>query len=204
MLPAPELSHLPSRSVLWHTYDPASKSELFSTAIADRNGRVLIVDPAPLVSTAKTDLAQLGTVVAIAVTNGNHWRAAGQFSAEFKVPVFSANDAGAEIPGPTNPASSLSTLFDGVDVLPIEGAAPGEIALYFADEGGTLIVGDSLIHFDPYGLALLPKKYCTDQDRMRQSLQRLLPLPFGRLFFAHGFPILNQTKSRLRALLNHE
>jgi len=44
-----------------------------------------------------------------------------------------------------------------LEVIEIEGAVAGEIALYYASNGGTLIVGDALINFEPYSFSLLPR-----------------------------------------------
>lgn len=204
MAPASDLQLVTPHLAFWHAYDPASKSELFSTAAVDDAGRMLIVDPIPLATEARTELLRLGSVRAIAVTNANHWRAASQFSSELNVPLFSQARPDPEISGPVEPAIRLEKPFEGLAVIPIEGAAPGEMALRFPQDEGTLIVGDSLIHFDPYGLALLPKKYCSNQQAMRRSLRQLLAAKSRRIFFAHGLPILNQVMSRLEGLLNNE
>jgi len=204
MLPTPEFHLVTPRFAFWNTYDPASKSELFSTAAADDTGRILLVDPIPLAAEARADLLRLGTVQAIAVTNANHWRAAAQFSADFNAPIFANNSPTPEISSPVEPASRLEEIFAGLVIIPIEGAVSGEIALHFPQDDGTLVVGDSLIHFDPYGLALLPKKYCSNQPEMRRSLGQLLAPKSSRIFFAHGLPILNQVTPRLESLLNNE
>ncbi len=204
MRPAPDLQLVTPHLAFWRTYDPASKSELFSTAVIDRAARILVVDPCPIAPEVRTELLRLGTVQAIAVTNSNHWRAAAQFSTDFNATIFAASHPESDIAGGIKPASGLEERFDGLTAIPIDGAAPGEIALHFSQDDGTTIVGDSLIHFDPYGLALLPKKYCSDQRKMRRSLRQLLVPKSRRLFFAHGLPILNQTMSRLESLLDHE
>jgi glyoxylase-like metal-dependent hydrolase (beta-lactamase superfamily II) len=86
-------------------------------------------------------------------------------------------------------------------VLGIEGAAAGEIALHYAPDSGTLIVGDALINFEPYGFTFLPGKYCSNEKEMRRSLQRLLGYEAERILFAHGTPILSGASDRLRELL---
>lgn len=204
MLPAPELHLVTPNFAFWHTYDPASKSELFSTAAADDAGRILLVDPVPLAAQARTRLLRLGAVKAIAVTNTNHWRAAAEFPADSNAPVFGRTSPKADTPGPLQPTTGLEELFPGLVTIPIEGAAPGEIAFHFPQDDGTLIVGDSLIHFDPYGLALLPKKYCSSQQEMRRSLRQLLAPKSARIFFAHGLPIVSQIMSRLESVLDNE
>jgi glyoxylase-like metal-dependent hydrolase (beta-lactamase superfamily II) len=204
MIPPPEFHLVTPHFAFWYTWDPASKSELFSTAAADDAGRVLVVDPIPLAAEARTSLLRLGTVQTIAVTNANHWRAAAQFSTDFNAPIFAHDSPAPEISSPIQPASRLEEMFAGLVIIPIEGAVSGEIALHFPQDGGTLIVGDSLIHFDPYGLSLLPKKYCSNQQKMRRSLRQLLAPKSSRIFFAHGLPILSQVMSRLESLLDNE
>ena len=86
----------------------------------------------------------------------------------------------------------------GLAAITIEGAASGEMAFHFADSGGTLVVGDALINFEPYGFTMLPAKYCSNQKQMRGSLRQLLDWPFERLLFAHGSPILSSARARTR------
>ena len=83
----------------------------------------------------------------------------------------------------------------------IEGAAPGEIALHYAGNGGTLIVGDALVNFEPYGFSFLPPKYCSNEKQMRGSLQKLSHHKAERILFAHGTPILSSASERFRGLL---
>jgi hypothetical protein len=83
----------------------------------------------------------------------------------------------------------------------MEGAVAGEIALYHPSNGGTLVVGDALINFEPRGFTFLPRKYCENEKKMRSSLRQLLAKPAERLFFSHGTPILSGATDRLRQLL---
>jgi len=87
-------------------------------------------------------------------------------------------------------------------VIEVEGAVTGEIALYHSSNGGTLIVGDALINFEPYGFTLLPRKYCLSEKQMRSSLHQLLTRPAERMLFAHGTPILSGANARLQQLLD--
>lgn len=88
-----------------------------------------------------------------------------------------------------------------LEVTAIDGAAGGEIALYHAANGGTLVIGDALINFEPYGFAFLPEKYCQDPRQMRNSLRKLLRFNAERILFAHGMPILSGASERLQQLL---
>ena len=71
----------------------------------------------------------------------------------------------------------------------IDGAAPGETAFHFEGDGGTIAFGDALLHLEPYGFALLPAKYCSDQKAMRRSLRQLLDWPFERRLLSQKLPV---------------
>ena len=64
-------------------------------------------------------------------------------------------------------------------MISVEGAVAGELILHYALNGGTLIVDDALINFEPYRFSFLPAKYCSNEKEMRRSL---------RILFAHGAP----------------
>jgi len=150
-------------------------------------------------------LAQLGAVAGIVLTNANHERAAAQFFNRFSLPIFGRPESLAALKGKATIEAVEGKKIGGeLDVIPIEGAAPGEIALYHPGNGGTLIVGDALINFEPYGFALLPPKYCRNEKEMRRSLLQLLLRPTERLLFAHGTPILSGGTARLRRLLDSD
>ena len=168
---------------IWRFYDPAVKADLFSTAIETSHG-IYLVDPIPLAPDATSELRERGTIAGILVTNHNHVRAADDFARRFQVEVY---DCG--------------RIARGLDAISIEGAPPGEIAIHSEAEGGTLIMGDALINFEPYGFAFLPAKYCSNARVMRRSLPKLLDFTFERILFAHGTPILKGARQRLEQLL---
>ena len=162
-----------------------------------------MIDPIPLQKRALDSLIGSSRVTGIVVTNSNHRRAAAQFAQRFRVRIFA--DRGTF---PNDEPSRFATIADGEEisdelrVIGIEGAAPGEIALHYAGNGGTLIVGDALVNFEPYGFSFLPPKYCSDEKQMRGSLQKLLHYKAERILFAHGTPILSSASERFRGLLN--
>ena len=100
--------------------------------------------------------------------------------------------------------SDGDAICDGLQVIGIEGAVQGEIVLHYVPDSETLIIGDALINFEPYGFAFLPAKYCSDQKEMRRSLRKLLDYKAERLLFAHGTPILSSASDRWRALLDSD
>ena len=179
---------------LWRYYDPAIKTDLFSTGLQTDSGTFLI-DP---ISLAPDALAHLNSVAGIIVTNENHLRASAQFAKRFRVPIYAT--AGAALPGATG-IDVGSPFAPGLTAIPVNGAAAGEIAIHWDSQSGTIVVGDTLINFEPYGFTFLPSKYCSNFKLMRTSLQKLLDYSFERILFTHGEPILSHARDRLEALL---
>lgn len=188
---------------LWRSYDSSVKAELYSTALEMPSGTYLI-DPIPLVVEAVAGLASRRAVAAIFVTNENHERAAADFADKFGVPVYMDGAVAATIQLRRVVPISEITLPDGLSAIAIEGAPVGEIAIHSEAEGGTIVIGDALINFDPYGFAVLPAKYCSNLKTMKRSLSRLLDYPFERILFAHGLPILTGARDRLEILLREQ
>ncbi len=189
---ASELTQVPPNYAIWQMYDLAAKAELFSTAVRTDAG-VVIVDPIPLARDAR---AALGNIAAALVTNANHARAAADFTDSILVPTELIRD----FPNARQLTNGMCS--HGLTAIAIRGAAPGEFAFHDPRDGGTLIVGDALINFEPHGFSLLPAKYCVDRKQMIRSLQSLLGLDFARAVFAHGTPILTRACDRLAALLD--
>lgn len=199
---ASDLLRLSDSLWLWQAYHPAVKSDLFSSAVKTNTG-LFLIDPIPLVSSCLEELTMPPGVAGILVTNLNHPRAAAAFARQFDAPIFAAESIVGEFAADV--ATTIATgakIAPGVSAIAIDGAAPGETVFHFEDHGGTMVVGDALINFEPYGFTLLPAKYCSDQKAMRRSLRRVLDWPFQRLLFAHGMPILASGRKRLETLLS--
>jgi hypothetical protein len=191
MISAHEIQPIDHGIFLWHHYDPAVKADLFSTGLPTELGTFL-VDPIPLPAEAFADQRIAGVIV----TNENHQRAAAHFADCFQVPIYAAAIFRGAIQ-----IEFASSFTPGLTAVAIEGAAPGEIAIYRDEAGGTIVIGDALINFDPYGFTFLPRKYCSNFKLMRRSLTKLLDFSFERLLFAHGTPILSGARAKLEVLL---
>ena len=201
---ASELVQVAPSLFIWQAYDPAVKADLFSSAIVTVDGAFL-VDPIPLRSEAIDELLGLARVVGIIVTSGNHLRAANQFAKQFSVSVFTRREAFPDkMRAQSRELGDGEHICDELRVIGIEGAGPGEIALYYTAGKGTLIVGDALINFEPYGFTFLPAKYCSNEKEMRRSLRKLLSYKADRMLFAHGLPILSGASDRLQTLLDSD
>ena len=189
---------------VWHGYDPAVKADLYSTCVLTPRGAYLI-DPIPLQSETLDELVGSSRVSGIIVTSSNHRRASAQFAEQLSIPVFAHCETFSDkMPSQFRKVADGDEICDGLGLSCIEGASVGEIVLHYAPRGGTLIVGDALINFEPYGFTFLPAKYCSNEKEMRRSLQKLLRYKADRILFAHGWPILSGANERLQALLDSD
>ena len=199
--PASDFDRIASNIAIWHDYDPGVKAECYSTSLTTSEG-IYLIDPIPLEKRVLDELIGSDRVAGIVVTSSNHHRISAQFAEQFSAPIFARCEA-----FPDKAAQQFRNVADGDEiyrglrVIGIEGAAAGEMILHYASNSGTLIVGDALINFEPYGFTFLPGKYCSNEKEMRQSLRKLLDYEAERILFAHGTPILSGASDRLRKLL---
>ena len=201
MQPASDFDRIASNIAIWHGYDSAVKAELYSTCLG-MSGGTYFIDPIPLVSEALDELIGSNCVAGIIITNSNHHRASAKFAADFSAPIFGHGEAFLHQPPlQFRSVADGDKIYDELTVIGIEGAGDGEIALHYAPDGGTFIIGDALINFEPYGFTFLPARYCSNQKQMRRSLGKLLAYKAARMLFAHGLPILSAASERLRGLL---
>ena len=201
MVEAAELQQVTTSSWVWQAYDPAVKSDLFSSALLTQTG-LFLIDPIRLAASAFAELTAGRRAAAVLVTNSNHLRHSAILAQQEQTPIFAAEAVTRQVR-----EVEMRALRDREKIMPalraiaIEGAAEGEMAFHFADEGGTLVVGDALINLEPDGFSLLPAKYCANQKQMRRSLRNLLDFAFERLLFAHGQPLVSAARTRLETLL---
>ena len=201
---AAEVDQIVPGLFIWHAYDSAVKAELYSTGVLTAEA-CCVIDPIPIEPEALAAAVPKRQIRWVVVTNENHLRATVRFAKDSGAAILAHSDLSdvEEIVGYT--AVDRSEKIAGeITVISIEGAVRGEIALHSPANGGMLIVGDSLINFDPYGFTLLPSKYCSDQKRMRDSLRQLLDFKFERILFAHGSPIVTRANERLDQLLSEQ
>lgn len=202
--PALDFDRIAPYLCVWHDYDPAVKAEMYSTSLTTSEGMYLI-DPIPLKSEALGKLIGGCPVAGVIVTNSNHYRASHKFAERFSVSIFARCEA-----FPDKVTQQFKSVADGDEIcrglraIGIEGAAAGEMILHYAPDSGTLMVGDALINLEPYGFTFLPGKYCSNEKKMRRSLQKLLTYKAERILFAHGAPILSGASDRLRGLLGSD
>jgi hypothetical protein len=200
---AQEVDQIAPGIFIWQIYDKTVRADLFSTGLETTTGTWLI-DPVPLEARMMNGLERARKIAGIFITNVNHPRCVRAFATMFAVPVF----VHAELKGGDHfeDATGLQDgeqFSDRLTAIAIDGGPAGEMALHYdsGTGGGTLVIGDALINFEPHGFGLLPAKYCLDAKLMRRSLGKLLDYSFDRILFAHGTPILSGARARLEQLL---
>src|SRR2546423_8897684 len=135
---------------IWRCYDRSVKADLFSTALETVSGTYLI-DPIPLAPAALASWAGQNKVAGIIVTNENHERAAAQFSEKFAAPIYLSRALIGATLLPSATTVQDKGFLTALTAVEIEGAPAGEIAIHSAVGDGTMVVGDALINFEPYG-----------------------------------------------------
>ena len=189
---------------VWQYYDAAAKAELYSSAIL-ASGKIYLFDPILLEASQLDRLRRTAAPAGVIVTNANHLRASAYYSKELSVPILAQRGTFQDKkPSQLVEITDGTKICDDLEVIAIDGAVAGEIALHHPFNGGTLIVGDALINFEPPGFAILPRKYCLNQKQLRRSLPELLTRSAERMLFAHGTPILSGANARLRSLLEND
>jgi Metallo-beta-lactamase superfamily len=198
---AQEVDEVSPGILVWQAYDRKSKADLFSTALTTHAG-IYVVDPIPLASDGLRSLRAQREAAGIFVTNVNHVRAAAEFARTLSLPIFAHGELRGTPDFPQATAVQDGEEFSsGLTAVALDGGPAGEMALHYDNNGGTIVVGDALINFEPYGFGVLPAKYCQNANLLRRSLTKLLDYAFERIFFAHGTPILSEARARLEQLL---
>jgi hypothetical protein len=201
MQPAQDVDQVSPGIFVWQVYNGKIKADLFSTALETRAG-TYVVDPIPLSPDGMLRLCAHRKTGGIFVTNANHARAAAEFAKTFSTPIYVHDELRGSPDFRQATGVQDGEMFSrGLTAIAINGGAAGETALHYDDNGGTMVLGDALINFEPHGFGLLPAKYCLNRNLMRRSLRKLLDYAFERMLFAHGTPILTGARARVEQLL---
>jgi glyoxylase-like metal-dependent hydrolase (beta-lactamase superfamily II) len=201
MQPADDFQSMPGGLSCWQGYDPSVKTDLSSTAL-EIEGELYFIDPIPLAAEPLEMLVTSTKPAGIILTSGNHERAAAAYRNKFTIPVYAHNAAREEfVIGIDRWLEDGSSIGGVLTAVHLPGAAKGEIAIHSVAGKGIMLMGDALIHLEPYGFTFLPDKYCADAGLMKQSLRKLLQFSFEAMTFAHGLPVPSGARQRLEQLL---
>ncbi len=195
---ATEIHRVTDRVVIWSAFEPSLKSEMSSAAWRSDEGWVL-VDPIDLSAEAREELEVEATPIAIFLTNENHARHSEAFRKRWKIPIWSAPEAVAELEVKVDETFNGSEVFE-LQPVAIPGATAGETV--FLTPQGVAMIGDAIVNLPGYEFVRLPKKYAKDDRQNQKSLQKLLDFPLEILTFAHGLPVRGRIRERLSAAIS--
>ncbi len=184
----------------WWSYKTAVKCRCYSQACVHQNNLTLID---PFYPKSKKDwigILALGQPTLIILTNGNHEREAAAIKKELHIPIACSEGAVHELSFRPDIILDGRMQIHGIRPIPIEGAGPGELAL-FCQNHQALFIGDALINLADTGLCCLPDKYASDPKSLRKSIQNLCDYSFRLACFAHGDPLESNARSTILKLI---
>ena len=141
------------------------------------------------------------------LTNRHHYRDAGRFREAFGTAVHCHSAGMHEFTGgeEVEPFEHGDSLAGEIEALAIGSLCPEETALLVPAAGGLLALGDSVIS-ENGELGFVGDQHMGDDPEgvkrgLRGSLRRILEREFRHVTFAHGEPIVDEGKERLRAFV---
>ncbi len=181
----------------WSVHDDRIDFVSASYAVSTEQGTVLI-DPLPL---ADEPMKEVGDVSAICLTTSSHQRSSWRLRRQLGVNVW-APALAREV------EEEPDERYAEDDMLPAElrpvftpGAGTTQHTLLLARDGGIAFVPDLLV-LPPGGeLMLIPEQYAHDVEQARESVRKLLDLPFSVLCLGHGAPVKDDAKSKMEAAI---
>lgn len=184
----------------WCIHDDRIDAESDSYAIREKD-RLILIDPLPM---KDSDLAELGPVEAICLTASCHERSAWRYRRLLKIPVYAPA-------GAVDFEESPDRWYDAGDRLPgglVAIHSPGPIEAFYSfhldRDGGVVFCADLLTNYKRAGLAFVLDEYQDDPARTRESVRRLLDLPFEMLCPNHGDPVTEDAKEAIRLALKRD
>lgn len=190
----PEVRRIRDGLVVWRLYVDRVKVDCTSTLLRATDGWT-VFDPFDIAEEDLTPILAGESVARIILTSENHQRDSVALAKRWNCPILAPVEARPELIADQWYAAG-DVLPGGIRVIPLPGGAQGESAILGGD---VLVVGDALIHLKEFDI--LPDKYCLNPAQLRRSLAALLDEDFSTLCFAHGLPLEQQPRERLRALL---
>lgn len=182
----------------WSLFNPERNLDFHSVLWVRAAGNVAF-DPLPLTEHDQAQLASLGELAWIVVTNSDHVRDTSAL----------AQRTGAKVAGPAGERASFpvscdrwledgDVLVEGLEALALEGSkTPGELALVLGD---TLITGDLVRAHEGGRLARLPDAKLTDKSQAVASIQRLALRPLAAVLVGDGWPVFREGQRALQEL----
>jgi uncharacterized cupin superfamily protein len=197
----------------WSHWQPDRKM-FFTSHLLVREGGNVVVDPLPLDEHDQAEIAALGGVATILLTNRDHQRDAGGMRKRFGARILSSRTEAdlfelavdgvfeCAVPAIASSRSHARTqVLPGISAFALEGAkTPGEVA-FVLDEHAAAIVGDALLGVPAGALAFLPDSKLADPQALALSLRRLWSLRLKALLLGDGASLFSGVDETLGALL---
>ncbi len=184
----------------WHVLDERIGSESDAYAICGDDGAVLI-DPLPLWDQS---LKKLEPIIAICLTAACHQRSAWRYRRTYGVKVYAPEGCRAMDEAPDVRYRAGEMLPGGLRAIHTPGPESVHYALWRERSPSVLFCPDLIMRDADGALSLIPAEYHEDPGATRDSVRRLLDLPFGILCMDHGAPMTDNPHAALRRLLRRE
>jgi len=181
----------------WHVLDERIGSESDAHAVCGDDGAVLI-DPLPL---GKESLTKLEPIIAICLTAACHQRSAWRYRRTYGVKVYAPEGCRAMDEEPDVRYRAGEMLPGGLRAIHTPGPEFAHYALWRERSPSVLFCPDLIMRDADGALCLIPAEYHEDPEATRDSVRRLLDLPFEILCMAHGAPLSVNPHAALRRLL---
>lgn len=183
----------------WHVLDERIDAESDAHAVSDQGGTVLI-DPLPLREAA---LKRLEPIIAICLTAACHQRSAWRYRRTYGVKVHVPEGCRAMDEEPDVRYRAGDILPGGMKAIHTPGPEEAHFAFWREQSPAVLFCPDLIMRGTDGELAFIPAEYHEDLEATRDSVRRLLHLPFEVLCMDHGAPITTDPHAGLRKLLGH-
>ena len=181
----------------WHVLDERIDFESDAHAVSAEAGTVLI-DPLPLRDEA---MQALQPIVAICLTAACHQRSAWRYRRIHGAKVYAPEHAREMDEDPDVRYGDGQKLPGELKAVHTPGPDQAHYAFLRAGPPAVLFCPDLAMRARDGTLTFIPAEYHEDPQATRDSVHRLLDLPFAILCLDHGAPITNNPHAALRGLL---
>jgi glyoxylase-like metal-dependent hydrolase (beta-lactamase superfamily II) len=181
----------------WHVLDERIGAESDAHAVSDQAGTVLI-DPLPLREAA---LKRLEPIIAICLTAACHQRSAWRYRMAYGVRVYAPQGCRTMDEDPDVRYRAGEMLPGNIKAIHTPGPEEAHYAFWCEGSPAVLFCPDLIMRDAKGALAFIPAEYHDDPEATRESVRRLLNLPFEVLCMDHGAPVTANPHAALRKLL---
>lgn len=181
----------------WQVWDDRISAESHAHAVTEDGGTVLI-DPLPLAPDA---LRQLEPITAIVLTAACHQRSAWRYRRGHGAKVYAPEATRAMEEEPDFRYGAGERLPGGLSAVHTPGPELAHYAFWREAEPAVVFCADLIMRAEEDAPAFVPPEYHEDPAATRDSLRRLLELPFAVFCMAHGAPLTADGRQALGELL---